>query len=280
MIDARIAVAVRAPASHDLHAALSRLAERCQVAALSDGGHFDAVVRTPQIPSAYGERTLLWVEAADAPPPAANHAVALLAPPPVARRLRGTAGRPVVALGPPAVHVTARPVLPFTRARIRRARHLQGPAVARYLDGAWTWDGRHLDDEASSTAAALASVVVTDDDDAAVLAAAWSAPVVVPADVASRTGLPSAGDDLEAAADAVLADDARAARLARTCRRTFELDHDPDSALAQLTDLLVLRPARPWDGGYAAVLDRLGTPPDARIRDRAHAASDALRSRR
>ncbi|MBO0899863.1 hypothetical protein J1G42_10345 [Cellulomonas sp. zg-ZUI222] len=279
MIDARIGVAVRAPASDALHAALSRLAERCSVVALSDGGPFDAVVRTSPAGREYAERTVLWVEdVADVPDE--PHAVALLAAPAVARALRGTVDLPVVALGPAAVHRRARPIMPFTRARIRRARGLVGPAVARHLGGTWTWDGTVLEPEAGPTAAGLAAVVVADDDASAVLGAAWSAPVVAPRDVAERTGLPvAASDDPEAEVERLLADETAAAVLARSCRRAFELEHDPDAAVVHLSDILVLRPGRPWETGYAAPLDRLGTPPDARIRDRAHAAIHVLRSR-
>lgn len=278
MIDARIAVAVRAPASPALHDALSRLAERCTVVALSDGGPFDAVVRSAGSTPEYGERTLLWVE--QAPADAPTTPAAFLASPPVARELRATTDVPVLALGTPLLHRTARPLLPFTRARIRRARGLTGRAVARCTDGAWTWDGNPVEPDAAATAAALASVVVTDDDAAAVLAAAWSAPVVVPDDVAARTGLPAATSaDLDEAVEVLLADEARAATLARACRRAYELDHDPGAVVARLGEILGIRPARPWDTRYAAVLDRLGTPPDARVRDRAHAAAHALRSR-
>lgn len=278
MIDARIGVAVRAPASDALHAALSRLAERCTVVALTDGGPFDAVVRSTGTEPAYGERTVRWVEDEQAVLP--TDAAALLAAPEVARALRGSAGTPVVALGPAARHRSARPLMPFTRARLRRARGLAGPAVARCSDGAWTWDGRALDEAAAPTAAALASVVVTDDAEAAVLAAAWSAAVVVPSEIADRTGLPAAPTpDLDAAVAALLDDEVACSALARACRRAYELDHDPETAVAHLGEILGIRPTRPWDSGYSSPLDRLGTPADARVRDRAHTAAHALRSR-
>ncbi|MDC7122968.1 hypothetical protein OMK64_15650 [Cellulomonas fimi] len=278
MSDLRIGIAVHAGLSDELHDALVRIAERCDVAPVSDGGRFDAVVRTAESTPAHGERALVWLDDPEAPVPA--WASAVLTAPRTADAVAATAPVPVVPLGPAPRHPSARPLAPFTRDRVRRARGLTGPSVAHGGPDGWTWDGADVPDDAVATAAALASVVVAHDEPAAVLAAAWAAPVVAPADVRAEVGLPDVGDDLEAAAESLLADAVARARHARACRAAYERTYDADGAVRTLATVLGVRPSSPWRTGYADALDGLGTPAGSNVRARAHDALRSLRSHR
>jgi len=280
----RIGIATRAPVGDDLRAALTRLAERADVRAVVDGGRFDTVVRTAEAPGPYGERTTVWVDAdTDLTAPAVAAAVVVLAAPAVARDVRSRVTAPVLALGPQEAHASARPVAPFTRSRIRRARGLQdATAVARHVAGQWSWDHQPVDESAAGSAAALASVLVTDDATTAVLGAAWGAPVVAPVELARELDLPlpkeraSATPDEEA--ERLLADPAALARHAQGCHALYAREHSPDRAVLQLEEILGSAGRhRPRDG-FAQPLDLLGTPTDSAVRLRASGVLDTLRS--
>lgn len=274
----RIAVAVHAPASEDLHIALVRLAERCDVVAMRDGGPFDAVVRSDGDRGEPGERTLRWVESVDGPP---HPAFAYLATPAKARTLR-RAGHDVIALGPPDRFTGAVPIAPFTRARIRRARGIAAAAVLRESSGTLSWDGRPVPTGSEATAFALCSVAIVETADMALHGAAWQAPVVAPADVCTSTGLPSFEDasGSDGAVADLLGDMETQARHALACRRAFELDSSPAWSVRRLELLLKIPAAAPWESDYSLELARLGTSGGAPIRGRAAEAVAALRSPR
>lgn len=280
----RIGIATRAPVGDDLRAALTRLAERADVRAVVDGGRFDTVVRTAEAPGPFGERTTVWVDAAtDLSAPAVAAATVVIAAPDVAREVRAQVSAPVLALGPQEAHGAARPVAPFTRSRIRRARGLEGArAVTRHVAGAWSWDHEPVEEATAVTAVALASVLVTDDATTAVLGAAWGAPVVAPVELARELDLPlpkeraSATSDEEA--ERLLADPAALAEHAQACRALYTREHSPDHVVLQLEEILgTAGRHRPRDG-FAQPLDLLGTPADSVVRHRASSVLDTLRS--
>ena len=281
----RIGIATRAPVGDDLRAALTRLAERADVRAVVDGGRFDTVVRTAEAPGPYGERTAVWVDAdTDLAAPAVTAAAVVLAAPDVAREVRSHVTAPVLALGPQEAHASARPVAPFTRSRIRRARGLQdATAVARHVAGQWSWDHQPVDESAAGSAVALASVLVTDDATTAVLGAAWGAARRGPGRSRSRARpSPPEGESVshpaDEEADRLLADPAALARHAQGCHALYAREHSPDRAVLQLEEILGSAGRhRPRDG-FAQPLDLLGTPTDSAVRLRASGVLDALRS--
>lgn len=282
----RIALVVGAPLGESLREALERLGARSDVVTSRDGGPLDAVVTDDPRLRPRATAVVRWVPGPAAPvvtEPAG--AVALLASPPVARAVRATAAAPVLTLGSgPDVDPgrRARLVLPFTRARIRRARGLTGPGVARRLEGRWTWDGRAVPDADAATLVALAAVVVTDEVEVALLASAWGAAVVTTPEVAAATGIPLVADGsgtglLEEAAAALLADAGLHAVHARRCHDRFQDDHSADRAVVRLTELLRAAGALRRPAGIGGALDSLGTSKDAAIRTRSHVAVDSLR---
>lgn len=271
----RIGVAVRAGISPGLHTALVRLAERCEVVALSDGGPFDAVVVTA--PASTPFRTLLWVEEADQELPLGP--TAYLAAPATARGLRRRTDIPVVSFGPQATHTNAVPIAPFTRARIRRARGLAEFPILRVSGDLWMWDERVIGVDAADTACALAAAVVVDSVDAAAHAAAWAAPVVAPPEVAAVLAIPLLAANPDAALE-VLHDEATAARHSLACRAMFERDLDPDRAVVRLAQVVGARPRRPWQTAYSEALDLLGSSDTWAVRARSWGAVRELRSHR
>jgi hypothetical protein len=288
----RLGLALSFPVGDELRTALVRLAERCDVVELVDGARVDAVVRgVTDAPAPPGTPTVAWLDRADdVRRPTARTAAALVASPSVARAVRaaGTADTsPVLVLGPQEVHADARPIAPFTRGRIRRARDLgSAAAVVRCVGGTWTWDGRPLDQGAVTTAVALAAVLVTDSAQAAVAGCAWATPVVATPAVSRLLDLPEvpgARDvptSLDDVADRVRRDPAGLACLALLCRQVYERDHSPHHTVLALQDLLGRTPVGGSDDPFGPTLDGLGTPVEATIRRRAGEALRDLRSYR
>lgn len=182
----------------------------------------------------------------------------------------------------------ARPVLPFTRAGLRRVRdlpvHLVGEARA---DGvAWGTPGEPPAEaplDTWPTLAALSSAVVATGDELWT-ALAWAAPAVTDPEGARLLGLTPDVDVLVGADPAtrsrlaaeLAADDLRAARLARSGWQAAR-SHRPPAVAAELCRRLAVRPdPRSTVSGLTSALDALGTPAHSLIRRRARAATAGL----
>lgn len=170
------------------------------------------------------------------------------------------------------------PLTPFARARWRAARGLPDDLVV---------DAAALADEVRPTALALAAAVVARDAAEVVEALAWGAPCVTTAGVAAELGAvdgthvvvadPAA---LREAARGLGADHRRGALIGRAGRRLAEQHCDRAviaRRIAGRLGLLSCSDARPGAmERLNAQLDDLGTPPHARIRDRAREATRDL----
>ncbi|SOC48928.1 hypothetical protein SAMN05660748_1641 [Blastococcus aggregatus] len=182
----------------------------------------------------------------------------------------------------------ARPILPFTRAGLRRVRDLPGRLVGEARpDGVW-WGVPGGQPAAAPldtwpTLAALSSAVVATGEELWT-ALAWAAPAVTDAAGARLLGLTPDEDVLvgdDPAARSRLAaeladDDLRAARLARSGWQTAR-SHLPPGVAADLCRRLGVRTAPHSSvSGLTAALDALGTPPHSLVRRRARAATAAL----
>ncbi|MBN1093822.1 hypothetical protein JKP75_15435 [Blastococcus sp. TML/M2B] len=182
----------------------------------------------------------------------------------------------------------ARPVLPFTRAGLRRVRELPARLVGESRSDGVSWGVPGEQPAVAArdtwpTLAALASAVVATGEDLWT-ALAWAAPAVTDAASARLLGL-TPGEDVLVDDDpavrtrlaAGLADDElRAAGLARRgwqaacCRR-------PAAVAAELCRRLGVRPpAHSTVSGLTAAMDELGTPPHSLVRRRARAATAGL----
>lgn len=173
-----------------------------------------------------------------------------------------------------------RPLSPFVRGRLRRARGLPETAVLEQADDGWRWSGLpdRLDDDLVATAIACASAVAVREPERLLEAMAWGAPCVSDRGSAEHVGAipethvlidPSARARSELAAR-LSADQELASRLSWAGRRLVERRHDAARAAIRLAGLLALRPSLP-DGAFASArvqLSLLGTPDDARIASR------------
>ncbi|SDE26695.1 hypothetical protein SAMN05660485_00386 [Blastococcus fimeti] len=183
---------------------------------------------------------------------------------------------------------SARPVLPFTRAGLRRVRDLPARLVgeARSDGVSWGAPGEHPAEaplDTWPTLAALASAVIATGEELWT-ALAWAAPAVTDAAGARLLGLTPDVDVLVGADPVTRArlaaeladDDLRAARLARSGWQTAR-SHRPAGVAAELCRRLGVRPApRSTVSGLTAALDALGTPPHSLVRRRARAATAGL----
>lgn len=273
----RIGLAVPAPVPVDVQAAILRLARVCDVSDLADGEPIDAVLRPQDSPAPADERTIRLVTSAERVVAEADAYITVDAGVQRLRELVAGTGL-VVAVPEREPYPGALPVAPFTRARIRRARGLSPVSVARARGKEVTWEGTRIPRGAVATALALCSVADVDSEDFAVQAAAWGAPVVTTWEVRDRTGLPHMPDGMDSV-EALLADEASCTAHAWACRTWYERERSPRWAVRLLAQAVRARTANPWDSRCSDVLDQLGAPQSAMIRDRVFAATAPLRSR-
>jgi hypothetical protein len=173
-----------------------------------------------------------------------------------------------------------RPMSPFVRERLRRARGLPEVAVLEQSGDGWRWPGLPdpLGDDLVGTAMACASAVVALEPARLLEALAWGAPCVSDRDAAREAGARPEAHLLVGAsaprrselASRLSAEPAMASRLSWAGRRLVEQRHDPARAAMRLAGLLALRPSLP-EGALASArrqLSLLGTPDDASIASR------------
>ncbi len=181
----------------------------------------------------------------------------------------------------------ARPVLPFTRAGLRRLRDLPARLVGEARAGGVSWGVPGETQSAAQldtwpTLAALASAVVATGEELWT-ALAWAAPAVTDAAGARMLGLTPEEDVLVGADPATrsrlaaeLADDElRAARLARSGWQTAR-SHLPAGVAAELCRRLGIPRTGSSASGLSLALDALGTPPHSLVRRRARASTVGL----
>jgi hypothetical protein len=185
-----------------------------------------------------------------------------------------------------------RPVSPFVRERLRRARDLPEVAVLEQADDGWRWPGLPdpLADDLVETAMACASAVAVREPARLLAALAWGAPCVCTPDAAAQVGAvdgthllvaQEAGERPELAARLSLKP-GLASRLGWAGRRLVEARHDAARAAMRLAELLRLRPSLP-EGATASArlqLSLLGAPNDAKIASRFAEATAGVASRR
>lgn len=173
-----------------------------------------------------------------------------------------------------------RPLSPFVRQRLRRARALPEVAVLEQTDGGWRWCGLEepLDEGLVATAMACASAVATSEPQWLLASLAWAAPSVTDRGCAERVGA-VAGTHVLVGGNVRMrlelcrrlsSDQQLAAGLSWAGRRLVERRHDTGWAAMRLAGLLGLRPSPPQSalGHVGLRLGELGTPTDARIASR------------
>jgi hypothetical protein len=181
-----------------------------------------------------------------------------------------------------------RPVSPFVRERLRRARGLPEVALLEQADDGWRWPELPdpLPDDLIETAMACASAVVVGEPGWLLAALAWGAPCVSDPDAAERVGAVAethllvgrAPTERRRLAGRLAADPGLASRLGWAGRRLVERHHDAARSAMRLAELLGLRPSPPEIATASARLQLvlLGTPGDAKIAGRFAEASAAL----
>ena len=177
----------------------------------------------------------------------------------------------------------ARPIGPFVRHRLRRARGLGSAPVGWGSDLGWSWapalgaPGVRVDGPAADAAIACAAAVIAVGT-AVVPALAWSSPTVT--DSATARSLDAHdeehvlvgddGDQRRAQARRLIEDDRLAARLGWAGRLLYERRCTQVEAVRRLLTALALGSGGNLGvrGGLDSRLRELGTPRGARIRDR------------
>lgn len=162
----------------------------------------------------------------------------------------------------------ARPMPPFVRARLRKARGLPTDAVVSIDEGdaPFEWCGLPCGRELIDTALAVAAAVDVRGGDV-VRALAWGAPCVVDRTTARTYALSDDVDALVAdeprdAVTRILLDDDLAARLSRAAREHYESRFDASrvaAAIARRLDLLPVGAPR-----LPALIAELGGPSEGR----------------
>ncbi len=173
--------------------------------------------------------------------------------------------------------LSGRPVAPFVRERLRRARGLSDTAILAQTAAGWRWTGHPepLSDDLVPTAMACASAVAVSEPRRVVEALAWGSPCVCdPASARQAGALPGthlliSEDPIERLelASRLASDRALASRLSWAGWRFVEQRHDPDRAAARLVELLQLTSADPM-GAWRLQLRLLGMPDGDRRADR------------
>ena len=177
----------------------------------------------------------------------------------------------------------ARPLGPFVRRRLRRARDLGFAPVGWGSDLGWSWapalgaQGVSVDGPARQAAIACAAAVIAVGT-AAVPALAWGSPTVTDPATARSLGardeqdvlVGDDGDQRRAQAGRLVEDDRLAARLGWAGRLLYERRCTQVDAVRRLMTALALGSTGYLGvrGGLDSRLRELGTPPDARVRDR------------
>ncbi|NMH97407.1 hypothetical protein [Pseudonocardia acidicola] len=272
-----LGTSLSAPVDARLQAALRRLARVCDLAATTDetAPSWDAVVWHHGAQPPPGVPLVVWVAALRPDREPARSAAALLAPEIIPDER-------CVVLGRYPEYPQARPVLPFTRRRIRLARRLAGPACAGVVAGSWRWDGAEVPAGVEDAAAGLACSVIATDPVGALRALAWAAPTVTDPATAAALGAVD-GEQVRVAGDAqgrraaaaqLAGDERTAAALSWAGRRLYERRWSAEGVIERLP-----RSRGPADAadGLARALDALHTPADSAVRSRARDAVAALR---
>ena len=273
---------VGVPAPTALRQLLEELAIDHDLRDATTAGRLDAAIwhRDPQNPPE-NVPVAAWLDDPDAlTHPVVSRAGALLTD---QERLRDIDPRVVVLLEREPGVPTARPIGPFVRRRLRRGRDLGPAPVAWGSDLGWSWapalgaDGVPVDGETADAAIACAAAVIAAGA-AVVPALAWGSPTVT--DPASALSLGACrnehvlvgddGEQLRAHAQRLIEDDRLAARLGWAGRLLYERRCTQVDAVRRV--LTALRLGATGDLGVRAGLEsrlrELGTPPDARVRDR------------
>jgi hypothetical protein len=168
----------------------------------------------------------------------------------------------------------ARPVLPFTRTRIRRAHGLPDD-IGDLRGESWYFGHRPVGDDLVDTVLAVAAAVAVRGWNATLHACAWAAPLVTDPETAQRLGLDteivpvgSDGDARRRLAMDLGRDAHRAAQAARAGRDLFDEGYDAERTAARLLASL--------PGTTTETVDRqlalLGTAEGATIRSRVDVA--------
>jgi hypothetical protein len=237
-----------------------------------------------------GRPMALWARSLEeAGSEVAARAAAIVADEPAVVDAAGARG----VLAPASDHVRGRrPVSPFVRERLRRARGLPEVAVLEQADDGWRWPDLPdpLADDLIETAMACASAVAVREPAPLLAALAWGAPCVSAPDAAAQVGAvegthvlvgQEAGERRELAARLSLEPEL-ASRLGWAGRRLVETRHDAVRAAMRLAELLGLRPSPP-EGATASArlqLGLLGASNDAKIARRFAEATAGVASRR
>ncbi len=277
-----MATLLSGPVDPSLQAALDRLVRVFDLTAAADAaGPWDAVLWHHGAPPPPGIPTAVWTTEVDLAAEPARSAAALLAP-------ASMTDERCVVLGPYPEYPGARPVLPFSRRRIRRARRLAGPAVAEFDSGRWWWDGVEVADGAGAAAAGLAAAVVATEPASVLHALAWAAPTVT--DPATAEAIGAVADTHLIVADApaarcllateLAADDRRAAAVSWAGRRLYERRWSAEGVLERLRGVSVDAVSADPVGRLTDAIDELRAPPDATVRSRSLDATLILRGRR
>jgi hypothetical protein len=229
----------------------------------------------------------LWAQSAEeATSEVAGQASAIVSDDPSVVAAAGDRG----VLAPSGSHAHGRrPVSPFVRERLRRARGLPEVAVLEQADDGWRWPGLpdRLADDLVETAMACASAVAVRDPAPLLAALAWGAPCVSAPVAAGQVGAVAdahllvsedAGERREVAGCLAL-DPGLAARLGWAGRRLVETRHDAARAATRLAELLALRPSPPEAATARLQLALLGTPGSAKIASRFSEAIVGVASR-
>ena len=199
-------------------------------------------------------------------------------------RLRDLDPRVIVLLEPePGGLSDARPIGPFVRRRLRRARDLGSAPVGWGSELGWSWapalgtEAVGVEGAAREAAIACAAAVVAVGA-AVVPALAWGSPTVTDPATARSLGarheehvlIGADGDERRAQAQRLIEDDRLAARLGWAGRLLYERRCTQVEAVRRLLTALALGSGGNLGvrGGLDSRLRELGTPPAARVRDR------------
>lgn len=184
-------------------------------------------------------------------------------------------------LATPGTHARGRrPMSPFVRQRLRRARGLPEVAVLEQTDGGWRWCGLEgpLEKGLVVTAMASAAAVATSEPETLLGSLAWAAPSVAEPGCARQVGAVAGvhvlvGETVRGRLELckrLSSSHELSSRLSWAGRRLVERRHDADWAAMRLAELLALGPSpRESALGYVGLqLGQLGTPTDAKIASR------------
>lgn len=152
-----------------------------------------------------------------------------------------------------------RPIPPFVRERLRRARGLDSVVVVRRDGAVWSWgaDGPAVPGELGDTVLALASAAIVPDAGSLRSALAWGCPAVTTPEAAAEVGAVDGRDcrcateagTRESVAAELVADVRQAAALSWSGRLLHEREHSLERATDEL--LAALRVPGRWAPSFA-----------------------------